>query len=232
MNDGQNIYLDLTTYPEIYSELVYERNVAITNLTDSGLLIRDRYVNDKNSNEWKRQQSIAGYRVFFTQKITQVLDRLYSHDATEALYDFRTDDLGGWSNTEANRLERELQSLQSILSKLETRYQLQYKQIFTYNSGQSTLYFNNIEVLSCGPSTVRHRLLTTLFSAPSDLWGYEDIEEYFVKNFDYTYGEIQDKTLEKAANDLKKDVSAKKSVRDFLIVSNSSIRINPSYISN
>ena len=83
---------------------------------------------------------------------------------------------------------------------------------------------------SCGQSTLRHRLLTTLFSIPKELWNNEDIEQCFIDHFGYSTGELSDKNVEKAGKDIVKDVASKTAVKNLLVVSNSSICINPSYL--
>lgn len=225
-----NPYIDLTTYNEIYQELVYERNETIRWLDEHKLLERDRYVTQGNEKEWTRHTIAASHRHFFRQKILNLFDRLYSHDAIEAIYDFNSADLNGWSDTEANRMERELQRLQLIIGKLETRYNLQYKVIFEYQPEQRTLFQNSIEVFSCGQSTIRHRLLSTLFSDPRRMWEQDDIEQYFIDNFGYALYQLTTKQIEKTAKDIMKDVAAKTAVQDLLSVSGGIVRINPAYI--
>ncbi len=230
MYEQDNRYLDLTTYPEIYRELVYQRNATIDWLNENALLVRDRRVTKQNEQEWQRQGNARTYRPIFRENVLDLFERLYSHDATEAIYDFRSIDLKDWSDTETNWLERELQALQAIIGKLEVRYNLQYKMIFRYDSGQFVLLLNGIEVLSCGQKTLRHRLLTTLYSEPKKQWDNESIVDYFVESFHYEQDELKDKAIEKAASDIKKDVAAKTAVKDFLLVSNSAIKINPFYV--
>lgn len=168
--------------------------------------------------------------MFFTDKIFHVLDRLYSHDAIEAMYDFENIDLGDWSDTPANRLDKHVEKLQLVITKLEGRYQLQYRLSINYDSGQQLLTLNTVPIFSCGASTLRHKLLSALYSDPHRLWLNEDLEEYFIKCHSYTVGQLKDATVEKAANDIKRDVAAKVSVKDHLIISNSSVRINPIYL--
>ncbi len=228
--DQSNIYHDLSTYSEIYQELIYQRNEAVRWLTDHGMLDRNRRVTQDQKDELLRHRTAFPYRSVFRQNILDLLDRLYSHDAVEALYDFNSVDLKDWSDTEANRLERELQRLQLIIGKLELRYNLQYRMKFSYDSENTTLFLNNIEVLTCGQNTLRHRILTTLFSDPHKQWQNDLVEQYFIDHFDYSEGQLQDKSIEKTANDLRRDVAAKTAAKDFLLVSNSSIKLNPAYI--
>jgi hypothetical protein len=223
-------YLDLTTYNEIYRELIYQRNEAIRWLTNNALLERNRRVTKESGDEWLRHQTAAPFRSVFSRVVPGVLNRLYRHDALEAVYDFQAVELGDWSNTEANMLERQLQRLQVIIGKLETRYQLQYQLVFEYAGQECTLYLNSIKVFSCGQSTLRHRLLETLFSKSDELWTNEDIESYFIDSFGYSTGGLSDKNIEKAAKDIIKDVASKTAVKDMLIVSGSSARINPRYL--
>lgn len=230
MSRPDNRYLSLTTYSEIYRELVYQRNAAINWLEQYALLKRDKYVQKDNEKELDWQQVANVYRPIFRENVLDLLDRLYNHDAIEAIYDFNSTELNGWSDTEANWLEREIQRLQAIIGKLEVRYDLQYKLIIEYVSDERTLYRNGIEILSCGPTTLRHRLLTALYSKPKTLWENQKIEDYFIKHFDYTEGQLKDKTIEKAANDIKKDVAAKVGAKDYLFVSNAAIKINPFYL--
>lgn len=230
MSRPDNRYLSLTTYPEIYRELVYQRNEAIRWLQEHGLSRRDRHVAKSNRSQWERHKAAAVYRPIFQENIVDLLDRLYSHDAVEAIYDFESADLNGWSDTEANWLERELQALQKIIGKLEVRYNLQYKLVIEYVSKEHTLYLNGIEIFACGPNTLRHRLLTALYSKPQKLWQNQTVEDYFIKHFSYTEGQLSDKNIEKAGNDIKKDVAAQAGAKDFLIVSNASVRINPFYL--
>lgn len=223
-------YLHLTTYPEIYRELVYQRNEAIRWLEEHALLARNRIVDKNDRKELQRHESAGIYRPLFRESILLLFDRLYSHDAIEAMYDFSSVDLANWSDTEANRLERELQSLQQVISKLEVRYNLQYRLIIEYVSTIRTLYLNGVEVFACGPNTLRHRLLTTLYSNPRALWKNQSIEDHFIEHFEYIEGQLSDKNIEKAANDIKKDVAAQVAAKDFLVVSNASVRVNPFYL--
>lgn len=230
MQEPDNRYLDLTTYSEIYRELVYQRNAAISWLDENKLTVRDRRIAKENEKALRWQNSAASFRHVFGEDVLDLFNRLYSHDAVEAVYAFKSIDLADWSDTEANRLECELQALQSVIGKLEIRYGLQYKIIFNYDTGQSVLFSNGIEVLSCGQTTLRHRLLTTLFSETHKQWANSDIADYFHTHFGYEPEELKDKTIEKAANDLRKDVAAKTAVKDFLIVSNASVSLNQTYL--
>lgn len=227
---NDNPYLDLTTYTEIYQELIYQRNESIRWLTENGLLDRNKHVSKSDENEWNRHKIAATYHHTFQQAILALLDRLYSHDAIEAIYDFNSVELGTWTETEANTLERKLQSLQLVISKLETRYHLQYKITFQYNIETCTLYQNTIEIFSCRHTTLRNRLLVALFSDPKRLWEYDDIENYFIKHFGYKLYQLTSVKTEKAANDIKKDVASKTAAQEFLVVKNSTIRINPTYL--
>lgn len=218
------------SYQAIYQELVYQRNEAIRWLDDLALTKRKRRILQNDENEFRRHQTAKTYRPIFREDILNLLSRLYSHDATEAIFDFETADLGDWSDTEANMLEREIQRLQLIIGKLESRYDLQYKIIFEYDNTQSTLFLNRNKVLACGQNTLKHRLLTTLFSDPGKLWGIDDIDSYFSNHFGYTPGDLKDRSVEKASNDIKAQVATKTGVKDFLLVSNSSTRINTAYL--
>lgn len=230
MNFGDNHYLDLTTYPEIYRELVYHRNETIRHLSGNGVADRDKRNIDGKSDERMRHNIVASYRSVFRSAVLQVLDRLYSHDSIEAVYDFNNVELNGWSDTEANRLERELQQLQLIIGKLEIRYRLQYTLHFEYDASIATLFLNRTEILKCGATSIKHRLLTTLFSEPEKLWSNEDIEDYFIKKFDYVRDDLRESSITKAANDIKRDVALKAAVSDLLIVTNASVRVNPNYL--
>lgn len=230
MDYPDNRYIDLTTYPDIYREMVYQRNEAIRWLQENKMLTRNRRVTKDNKAEWGRHTMAMSSRSVFRENVIDLIDRLYSHDAREAVYDFESVDLGDWSDTEVNRFERELQRLQLIIGKLEQRYNLQYQLIAEYVSAQGTLYINRAEVFRCGQTSLRHRLLTTLFSSPKKLWSTETIEECFISEFDYQAGQLKDKQVEKAANDIKKDVAAKTAAKDFLTVSNSTVQINPFFL--
>lgn len=166
-----NLYEYISDYPQIFSNLVFERNHTIMWLERHGMAVRDKTVDKTNEKEWLKHRTATAYRMSFKTNVTHLLDRLYHHDAVEALYDFGNVELGGWSNTEANMLERELQNLQKILGKLEARYSLQYKLVIEYNHKEQKLYLNGVEILSPGESTLRHRLLTALYSKPDVLWG-------------------------------------------------------------
>ncbi len=231
MQERDNRYLDLTTYTEIYRELVYQRNAAISWLEENKLMVRDRRIAKENEKELLWQKSAAAFRYVFSEDVLDVFNRLYSHDAVEAIYDFKSIDLADWSDTEVNRLERELQALQGVISKLEVRYGLQYKLIFDYDTGQCVLFSNRIEVLSCGQTTLRHRLLSTLFSDTHKHWANSDIADFFHTHFGYEPEELKDKAIEKAANDLRKDIAAKTAIKDFLIVSNATVSLNQAYVS-
>lgn len=225
-----NPYIDLTTYNEIYQELVYQRNEAIRWLTDHALLDRNRFVEKSDVNEWKRHSIAVVYRPLFKRSILALFDRLYSHDAVEAIYDFNSVELNGWTETESNLFEREIQRLQLIIGKLETRYNLQYRLFFHYNESDCILYMSGQKVFACGQTTLRHRLLATIFSEPHKLWTNDDIEEIFIEKFNYSSGDLTDKAIEKAAKDIKKDVASATAVKDLLAVSNTSVRINSAYI--
>lgn len=229
MNDD-NPYLDLTTYNEIYQELIYQRNEAIRWLTEHALIDRDRFVEKSDLDEWKRHSIAVVYRPLFKRSILALFDRLYSHDAIEAIYDFNSVELNGWSVTEANLFEREIQRLQLIIGKLETRYNLQYRLLFHFNESDSTLYMSGQKVFACGQTTLRHRLLATLFNDPHKLWTNDEIEQVFIDNFNYTSGDLTDKAIEKAAKDIKKDVASATAVKDLLTVSNASVRVNGAYV--
>ena len=230
MHHQDNEYLDLTTYPDIYRELVYQRNTAIEWLGKHKLLQRNYRVTRNHAEEWERQNSARVFRPVFNSSILQILDRLHSHDAVEAIYDFNSIDLADWSDTAANRLELELRQLQMIIGKLEMRYALQYKLSFEYDRKLATLQLNHTDLLKYGPNSIKHRLLAALFSNSEELWTNEAIEDYFTEHFDYHQGELKEASITKAANDIKRDVAVKAAAKDFLIVSNASVRINPLYI--
>lgn len=221
-------YVDIETYNDIYRELVVQRNSAIEWLSKSNLLFRDRFVKN-NGDELRNHSTAAAFRRAFKASVMEIIDRLYPHDAIEARYDLESAELKAWSDTEANWLERELQQLQMILTKLEGRYDVQYKLVFEYSEG--TLTLNTEKVLASGLNTLRTRLLTVLFSNKERTWDNSDIEEEFVARFGYHFNEVSDKTIEKAARDIEKDVAAKTGVKDFLLYSNSCVEINPLYAS-
>lgn len=230
MHYQDNEYLDLTTYPDIYRELVYQRNSAIEWLDKHKLLQRDYRATRNDSDEWKRHESAKTFRPVFRNSILQILDRLHTHDAVEAVYDFNSIDLADWSDTAANHLELELRQLQMIIGKLEVRYRLQYKLSFEYDHKSATLYLNRSDLLKFGLNSIKHRLLSALFTKPDELWTNEAIEDYFTEHFHYHQGELKEASITKAANDIKRDVALKGATKDFLIVSNASVRINPPYI--
>lgn len=223
-----NPYIDLRTYDEIYHELVYQRNEVIRSLREHDLLNRDRFVSNQDSDELTLHKTAFPLRHTFREAIIEILNRLYYHDAEEALYDFSCAELGGWTGTEANWLERELQQLQLIIGKLEVRYSLTYHLLFDYKAG--TLTLNTNKVFSSGPKTLRTRLLTALFSERRKEWNNENIEQYFIDHFDYREGELSDKTIEKAARDINTDVAAKTGVQAFLKISSASVQVNPAFL--
>jgi len=222
--------MDLTTYNEIYQELVYQRNAAISWLQEHALLERNRQVAKTDEKELLRHSIAGNYRSLFERTVEDLLDRLYSHDAVEALYDFSSIELGEWSDTEANHLERELRQLQVIIGKLEMRYHLQYRFLFEYDATRGVLLMNGTEVFACGLTTLRNRLLTTLFSKQQMLWKNDDIEDYFIEHFDYKAGDLSDSNIAKTARDIRTDVASKVAVKNFLIIDNSSVRISSAYI--
>lgn len=219
----------LPTYEELYQDLVFERNEAIRYLTESGLVHRDH--NPKTATEKNRHQSALAYRATFREFILETLNKLHSHDAVEAIYDFEAIDLGSWADTETNRFERELQQLQKIIGKLEIRYDLQYKVIFEYDSEKCTLYVSRNKVMACSQVSQKHRVLTALFSDPHKQWSAKDFDKYFTEQFNRGRYTLEDRSLEKTGNDIKSQVATKTGVNDFLLVSASSLRINPLYVS-
>ncbi|GEM_PF-2457828 len=223
-------YLDLKTYNEIYSELVYQRNHYIDQFRQFGMTGRNRYATKDDNDEWTRHRVMLPTLMGFQVTIPQILNRLYSYDATEALYDFDSIDMGSWSETPANRLEKQIQALQHIISKLENRYDLQYRLLFDFEPSSGTLTLNTNKVLASGKDTLRTRMLTALFSDRQKHWKNDDIEEYFVENFDYQYGELSDKNIAKAARDINKDIATNTGVQDFLNFSNSSVQITSRYV--
>lgn len=228
--DTSNPYLDLSTYSEIYRELVHHRNETIDWLTRNALLDRRRIFSLGDEEEANKHRTASGYRAVFRIAVNQIFDRLYSHDAIEAMYDFNTIDLKNWTDTEANRLERELEALQQVIGKLEVRYQLQYLLRVEYRPEEYMLYLNGIEVSSFGRSSIKHRLLTALFSNTKMEWENNTIEDFFIKHFNYHEGELKDLQIRKAADDLNREVAAKSAIKDLLKVSSSSVRVNPQYL--
>jgi hypothetical protein len=195
------------TYDEIYRELVYERNDIIDWLYRYALMGRKR-AEIKEAEKFKHEVSL-NHRELFRKKTLGLLNKLHLHDATEAVYDFESIELGDWADSETNRLELELRALQKILGKLEIRYGLTYRVKLEYISEERTLYLNGKAILSPGASSIKHRLLTTLYSEPEKAWSNDDIEEYFIKHFDYTAGELKDTQIRKSANDINTEVALK-----------------------
>lgn len=228
--DTSNPYLNLSTYSEIYQELVRHRNETINWLTRNGLLDRKRIVKSDDREELLKHKIADGYERLFEVWILQIIDRLYSHDVIEAVYDFNSLELGEWTDTPANRLERRLQALQNIIGKLETRYHLQYRLLVEYRAEEHTLYLNGIEIKSFGRSSIKHRLLAALYSNPEIEWESEAIEDYFVEHFGYHRSELEDSQIRKAADDINRDVAAANAVRGLLKVSSSAIKINDQYL--
>lgn len=230
MKYTDNRYAHLSSYQDIYQELIYQRNSAIDWLNNYALTKRDRRVEKSDKDELTRHHMANVYRPIFRENILHLLDRLYTHDATEALFDLETADLGDWSETEANWLEREIQRLQLIISKLEARYDLQYRIIFEYDSKECVLYMSRNKVFSCGQTTQKHRVLSALFSNPQKQWSIEDFDKFFAKEFNRGRYILEKRSLEKTGNDIKAQVAIKTGVKDFLLVSSSSLRINPNYV--
>lgn len=230
MKYSDNRYEDLTTYPEIYRELIYQRNAAISWLDEKNLTQRNCRVKESDETELSRHAVVNTYRPIFRENVLHVLDRLYSYDATEAIYDFNSTDLGDWSDTQANWLEREIQRLQLIIGKLETKYDLQNQIIFEYDSEECTLYMSRTKVFSCGQTTQKHRVLTALFTSPRKQWSVNDFDKYFTDKFNRGRYTLEKRSLEKTGNDIKAQVATKTGIKDFLIVSSSSLRINPHYV--
>lgn len=228
--DTSNPYANLSTYSEIYQELVRHRNETIDWLTRNGMIERKRIIKPDDREEFVKHKTAEGYNRLFEIWILQIVDRLYSHDAIEAMYDFNSIELGEWTDTPANRLERRLQALQHIIGKLETRYHLQYRMIVEYKAEEHTLYLNGIEIKSFGRSSIKHRLLAALYSNPDVEWEVETIEDYFVDHFHYHKGELEDSQIRKAADDINRDVAAANAVRGLLKVSSSAIKINDQYL--
>lgn len=228
--DTSNPYLDLSTYSEIYQELVRHRNETINWLTNNGLLDRKKIIDPDDVEELTKHKIAEGYDRLFEVWILQIIDRLYSHDAVEAVYDFTSVEIGEWTDTPANRLERRLQALQRIIGKLETRYNLQYRLHVEYVAEEHMLYLNGIEIKSFGRSSIKHRLLATLYSNPEIEWENESIEDYFIDHFSYHKGELEDSQIRKAADDINRDIAAANAVRGLLRVSSSAIKINDQYL--
>lgn len=222
----------LKTYPDIYRELIYQRNELIRWLEENNLLERQRVIKQGAGEEWVRHQVAKLHRESFRESILEILNQLYSHDAMEAVYDFNSAELGDWTDTDANWLERELQQLQKIISKLETRYDLSYRAIFEYDSDAGALYLNRKEVMSVGLGTQKHHILTMLFSNPKKLWDFDDIETYFQKQGWANFGELKERNIEKAGNDIKTKVAENTGVDDFLVVSRHALRINQANLGN
>ena len=228
--DTSNPYLDLSTYPEIYQELVHQRNEAIYWLTQNGQLERKRVVQLDDKEELLRHRLAEGRGRLFNIGVNQILDRLYSHDAIEAMYDFNNIELGTWSETSANRFERQLQALQRIISKLEVRYQLHYRLLVDYIASERTLYLNGIPISTFGGETLRHRILCALYSDPDKVWTTESIEDYFIEHFNYTTGSLKDSQVRKAADDINREVAAKSAIKEMLNVASSSVGLNLHYL--
>lgn len=221
-------YLDLSSYDDVYRELVFQRNATIQYLRDNHLLERNR--NPKSQDEKNAHKAAETYLVVFHETVEAILNRLYSHDAIEAVYDFNSIELGQWADTPANRLERELQQLQLIISKLETRYDLKYKIIFEYDSAKCTLYMSSNKVMSCSQISQKHRVLTALFSDPYKQWSIKDFDSYFAEHFNRGRYTLEKRSLERTGNDIRSQVATLTGIKDFLLVSASSLRINPSYL--
>ncbi|TAH32547.1 hypothetical protein EYC58_02735 [Candidatus Saccharibacteria bacterium] len=228
--DTSNPYLRLSTYSEIYQELVHHRNEAINWLTRNGLLDRKRIVEPDDREELLKHKIADGYCRLFSVWISQIIDRLYTHDAIEALYDFNSVELGDWTDTAANRLERQLQALQGIIGKLEVRYRLQYRLLVEYRTEEHALYLNGIEIKSFGRSSIKHRLLTALFSNTETEWENNAIEDFFIKSYDYHEGELTDTQIRKAADDINRELAAKSPIKDLLKVSSAAITVNQQYL--
>jgi hypothetical protein len=217
-------------YDEIYTELVFERNMLIEHLNDNGYLDRKTVYVDSDTDEKTKHSTLLPYRRFFRQKVTKTINELDGFDAVEALYDFNSIELGKWTDSEANKLELELRALQKIIGKLEGRYDLKYRVRMDYVVPERTLYLNRRAVMSPGASTIKHRLLTTLFSNSGIRWKNDDIEDYFVEHFGYKKGQLKDTHIRKAANDITAEVAIKSAVREFLDASGTHVSINPKYI--
>lgn len=221
---------DPETYDEIYRELVYERNDIIEWLFQNNLMARSRSIDKGDENEKIRHSTSLPHRRLFRSKVLGLLNKLYSHDAIEAIYDFESIELGKWSDSETNRLELELKALQKIIGKLELRYGLTYKVRLEYVAKDRTLYLNGKAVMSPGGSSLKHRLLSALYSEPERHWKNNDIEGYFIDNFDYRDGQLKDSQIRKTANDITAEVAIKSGLKDFLDPSGTHVRINPTYL--
>lgn len=226
LND--DMYENLDTYEKIYRELTYQRNEAILFLRGNLLWgVRRSALSDEDKRHHRTAQS---FRNAFLKNIREIIRKLYDHDAIDALFVIENYDLGEWDDTEANRLEKELEGLKTVLSDLQKRFNLTYKLRFEYSPSEATILLNGVNGLKFGENTLRHRLMLALWSDKDRLWGFEDINDYFTDHFNYQEGGLKDRNLEKLGNDINKELAFRSSVRDLLIVTNSSIRINANYL--
>lgn len=225
---SEDIYENLNTYEKVYRELTYQRNEAILFLKDNQLWgIKRGALSDEDKRHHRTAQS---FRHAFLRNIREVIAKLYDHDAIEALYAVENYDLGEWDDTEANRLEKEIEGLKIVLSDLQKKYSLTYKLRFEYIPTEATILLNGVPALKFGENTLRHKLMSALWSDKNRLWGFEDINDYFVDHFNYQEGELKDRNIEKLGIDINKELASKSSVNDLLAVTNSTVRVNPTYL--
>ena len=223
-------YMELTDYESIYRELINQRNTAIRWLNQHGQISRARVVDSEDESELTRHKIAQIYRPLFRRSVLILISRLYYHDAVEAKYDFESVQLGSWSDTEANWLERELQQLQKIITRLEIRYDLQYRLIFEYVCDDRVLLLSGDEVKKYRKGSIKHRLMCAIFSDPYRNWLNIDIEEYFVKHFDYKVDGLPDSKIIKAANDINAEVAQETNVKDLLDPGGSAVKVNQRYL--
>lgn len=226
LND--DIYENLDTYEKIFRELTYQRNEAILFLKGNLLWgVKRSALSDADK---RHHRTALSFRNAFLRNVREIIGKLYDHDAIDALYAIENYDLGVWDDTEANRLEKEVAGLKTALSDLQRKYNLTYKLRFEYSPTDASILLNGVPVLKFGENTLRHKLMSALWSDKDRLWGVEDINDYFVDHFNYREGELKERNVEKLGNDINKELAVKSSVKDLLAVTNSTIRINPTYL--
>lgn len=114
---------------------------------------------------------------------------------------------------------------------VDTRYKTATTTKTEYDQDKKLLKIHGVEILIAKKQANNpHRLLATLFKEPMREWSYDEIEGDWDPNSEEIGMKIKQKNFYLTSRETNRKIAEKTTISDFLIPSNTSVKINKKYL--
>lgn len=114
---------------------------------------------------------------------------------------------------------------------VDTKYQATTTIKTEYDQEKKLLKIQGVEILIAKKQANNpHRLLSTLFKEPMKEWSYDEIEGDWDPNSEKIVAKIKQKNYYLTSRETNRKIAEKTTISDFLIPSNTSVKINRKYL--